>query len=126
MEGIFVEYFPNSADPGRNEKKPEFNSYISDDNGQDACDSHAHMIHFLKKKSGLLVSSMSTVWLETNGCAKQYMLYLATYLMTVISSLYGIIMYGEILAYVNGNNVVDVINATVKLFLKGKWNFLLN
>ena len=38
MEEIVVEYFPNSDDPCRNEKKSEFHSYTSDDNGQDACD----------------------------------------------------------------------------------------
>ena len=47
MEGIAVEYFPNSIDPGRN-KKYEFNSYISGDNEQDACDSHARMFHLFK------------------------------------------------------------------------------
>ena len=29
-------------------KKSELNSYINDDNEQDACDSHAHMFHLLK------------------------------------------------------------------------------
>ena len=47
MEGIAVEYFTTSADNGKNEEKYEFNSYISDDNKQDACDSHAHMVHLL-------------------------------------------------------------------------------
>ena len=32
-------------------------------------------------------------------------------------------MYCTINAPGNGNNVVDVINATYKIFLKGKWNF---
>ena len=64
--------------------------------------------------------------LETNGCAKQYMFYLAKYLSTVLSYLYGIIMYCTINAPGNGNNVVDVINTTDKFFLKGKWNFLVN
>ena len=48
MEGIAVEYFTNSVDPGSNETKPEFHSYISDENEQDACDSHYHMVHLLK------------------------------------------------------------------------------
>ena len=77
-------------------------------------------------KSGLLVSGMSTVWLNTNSCAQQYMFYLDTYLITVLSSLYGIIMYCAINAPGNGNNVVDVMNATDKRFSKGKWNFLVN
>ena len=43
MEGIAVEYFPNSVDTGKNEIKSEFHSYIIDDNEQDACDSHSRM-----------------------------------------------------------------------------------
>ena len=41
MEGIAVEYFPNSVDLGINGTKPEFHLYISNNNEQDACDSHA-------------------------------------------------------------------------------------
>ena len=47
MEGIAVEYFPSSFDPGNNKEKSEFRSYISDQNEQDACDLHAHMVHLL-------------------------------------------------------------------------------
>ena len=47
MEGIDVEYFPNSVDNENNEEKYEFHSYISDDNEQDACESHAHMVNLL-------------------------------------------------------------------------------
>ena len=49
MEFIAIEYFPTSVDNGNNEEKYEFHSYISDDNEQDACDSHAHMFHLFKK-----------------------------------------------------------------------------
>ena len=48
MEGTTVEYFPTYIDTGNNEEKYEFHSYISDDNEQDACDSHARMVHLLK------------------------------------------------------------------------------
>ena len=47
MEGIAIEYFPSSFDPGNNGEKSEFHSYISDYNKQDACDSHAYMFHVL-------------------------------------------------------------------------------
>ena len=50
MEGIAIEYFLNSIDPGIT-KISEFHSYISDYNFQDACDSHAHMFHLLKQKN---------------------------------------------------------------------------
>ena len=46
---------------------------------------------------------MSTVWEDTNDCARQYMRALATYLMTVLSSSYGIIIYLEINAPGHGS-----------------------
>ena len=49
MEGISGEYFPTSVDNGNNEEIFGFHSYINDDNEQYAWNSHAHMIHPLKK-----------------------------------------------------------------------------
>ena len=45
---------------------------MSDDNAQDACDSHAHMFHLFNTslESGRLVSGMSIVREDTAGCAK--------------------------------------------------------
>ena len=69
MEGIAVEYFPSSFDPSNNKEKSEFHSYISDNNEQYACDSHAHIFHLLLLlfELGILVSGMSTVWEDTSG-----------------------------------------------------------
>ena len=41
-------------------RKTEFHSYISDDNEQDACDSHAHMFHLFEYifESRILVFGM--------------------------------------------------------------------
>ena len=47
MEGISVEYFSNSIDPGSN-RISEFRSYIIYYNEQDAFYSHANMFHILK------------------------------------------------------------------------------
>ena len=85
MEGIYVKYFPTSIDTGNNEEKYELHSYISYDNEQDSCDSHAHLVHLLLfLESGIFVSGMSTVWEDTDGCSKEYMCALAIYLMTVL------------------------------------------
>ena len=46
--------------------------------------------------------------------------------MTVLSYLYGIKMDREINATGHGKNIIDVINATDRRYLKGKWNFLEN
>ena len=83
MEDIAVEYFPTSIDTGKNEEKSEFHSYIRDDNEQDACDSHAHMVHLLKipLESVRLVSGMTTTWEDNDGCENQFRCALAIYLM---------------------------------------------
>ena len=38
MEVIAVEYLSNLVDPGSNETKQEFHSYIRNENKKDACD----------------------------------------------------------------------------------------
>ena len=55
----------------------------------------------------LLVSGISTVWEDTNGCAKEYMCALDIYLMSVLSYSYGIIIYRSINAKGHLNNVFD-------------------
>ena len=64
------------------------------------------------------MSGMSTIWEDTDCCAKQYICALAIYLMTVLSYLYGITMYRTINAPGHGKNIVDGLNATDKLYLK--------
>ena len=98
------------------EKKSELYPYISDKNEQDACKSHDHIVHLLKTflESGRLVSGISTVWEDTDGCVQQYMCDLSIYLMTVIPSSYGIIMDRAINIPGHGKNAVDVLNAKEK------------
>ena len=69
-------------------------------------------------ESGILVSGMSTVWEDNDGCDKQYMCALVIYLMVVLSYSYSIIMDNAINEPGHGNNVVDGINATSKIYLK--------
>ena len=68
---------------------------LSYDTEQDTRGSHAHIVHLFNKFSELwlLVSGLSTVWEDTYGCAKQYRCYLDIYLMAVLSSVYGILIY---------------------------------
>ena len=63
------------------------------------------MFHLLKNifESGILMSGMSTVWQGSDGCTKKYRYVLAIYLMTALSSSYGIIMESSTNATVNGN-----------------------
>ena len=100
-------------------KKYEFNSYIGDDNEQYACASHAHMFTQLEIfKYEILVSGMSTV----NSLGRHQWLYHSIYvwLMTVLSSSYGIITDHTINAPGHVKNVVDGLNLTDKRYLKGE------
>ena len=60
---------------------------------------------------------MSTVWEDTGGCYKQYRCDLAIYLITLLSSSYGIIIDRAINTTDNGKNVVDRLNANEKSYL---------
>ena len=75
-------------------------------------------------ESGILVSGIPKVWEDTDGCANQYRCDLGTYLMNVLSYLYGIVIYREINAPGHVNNFVDVLDATEKRHLKGKMEFI--
>ena len=86
MEGIAVEYFPSLIDPGNNKEKSWLPLYISDNNEDYVCYSHAHIFNILKTflESVILVSCVSTVWEDTYGCVKQYRCYLDIYLKIVL------------------------------------------
>ena len=57
---------------------------------------------------------------------KQYRCALDIYLMTVLSSSYGIMMDSSINEPGHGENVVDGLNAADKRYLKGKSKLLVN
>ena len=75
-------------------------------------------------ESEKLVSGMSTVWEDTDGCPKQCMCYLAIYLMTLLSYSYDVIMDRAISSPGNGNNVFDGLNATDKPYFKGEMELM--
>ena len=70
------------------------------------------------------MSGISTVWEDTDGCAKEYRCVLDIYLMTVLSSSNFIITYHSINTPGHVNNVGDVLNATDKRYLKGEMEFI--
>ena len=77
------------------------------------------MVHLLKKiELGFLVSDMSNVWEDTDGCSNQYRRAIVVYFMNVLYSLYGTIMVLAINATGNGNNGVDILSATDNRYFK--------
>ena len=85
MEGIAVEYFPNTDNLRKNEPRSEFHSYKSDQNERYACYSSSYMVYVFNIliESGLLFYGLSTIWEETDGCTKKYRCVLTVYLMNV-------------------------------------------
>ena len=83
------------------------------------------MFHQIKPlESGILVSGISKVWEYTDGCANKYMCALAVYLMTLLSSSYGIITDLEINSPGHRENFVDGLNAMYKYYLKRKMEII--
>ena len=77
------------------------------------------MVHLFIKtiEIGILVSVVSTVWEDTDGCSKKYRCVLDIYLMTVLSYLYGTIIYYKIDSPGHRDDVFDVLNDTAKQYL---------
>ena len=76
--------------------------------------------------SRILVYGMPTVWDDHNSCSKQYICALAIYLMTVLSSLYAIVMVPAINAPGHGKNVFNGLNTTDKSYLKEQMELIVN
>ena len=77
-------------------------------------------------KSGILLYGMSTVWENTDGCAKQYMCTLDIYLITVLSSSYVIIMDRVINAPCHGKMLLMDSMQQKNVIRSKKWNLLVN
>ena len=65
-----------------------------------------------------------TVWEYIKGCAKQYRRALAIYLMSALSYSYGIKTYRAMNSPGHVKNVVYGLNATDKVYFKGKMKFI--
>ena len=49
-----------------------FNIFLSDDNKQDSSTTTAHIKRLIEMLQKLLMSTLSTIWENTDGCADKY------------------------------------------------------
>ena len=119
IEGIALEHFSAATQADINSStlsRPRhavFYSFLSDDSKQDAATTTAHrkrLISLLKNKQ-VLITSLSKIWENTDGCAEQYRCASTLYLMSVISKTYSLIIDRGISAPGHGKEVVDGLNA---------------
>ena len=98
----------------------QFHLHLSDMSKQDASLTHAHMICLLNRlsKTGELKGQRTTILDHSDGCSKQYRCGTALYLLSVISSQYGVTVDGMIGAPGHGKDGVDDLNATTKKYIK--------
>ena len=96
-----------------------FHYFLSDDSKQDSTTTttHRNRLIALLKPEKLLMSSLSTIWENTDGCAEQYICASSLYLMSVILQCYSVIIDRGIIAPVYGKEVVDGINAIDKSYI---------
>ena len=105
----------NSTKPSR-QRHAVFHSFLSYNSKQDAATptEHRKRLFSLLKDKKVLTASLSKIWENTYGCAKQYRCVSALYLMSVMSQCYCIIIYRGISSPGNGKEVVYGLNAVDK------------
>ena len=94
-----------------------FHSFLLYYRKQDAATNNAHrnsLIELLKKK---LMSTLSTIWENTDGCVDQYIFATALYLMSVLSQRHPIIFDRSISAPGHGKEVVYIIISIDKHYM---------
>ena len=92
----------------------QFHSHLSDMSKQDASTTHAHLICLLNKLCGTgeVKTRKTTILDHSDGCSKQYRCGTALYLLSVLSSQFGVAIDRMIGAPGHGKDVVDALNAT--------------
>ena len=125
IEGIALENFSAvpqtniySTTPSR-QHHAVFHSFLSDDSKQDSATTTAHdkrLISLLKDKK-ILTRSLSKIWQNTDGFARQYRCASSIYLISVVSQCYSIIIDRGISAPGHGKEVVDGLNAVDKRYI---------
>ena len=114
IEGIVLQHF--SALPQTGIESPTKKTHVmqcfihfSGDSKQDAVTTSVHsksLIELLKEQK-VLMSTLSTIWGNTDGCAEQYRCASALYLMSVVSQCYSVIIYCVIIAHGHIKEIVD-------------------
>jgi hypothetical protein len=110
------------------ERTMKFHSHLSDHSKQDAATTHAHMCVLLSKlrDTGEVVTRTTTILDHLDGCSKQYRCGTAIYLLSVLSSQFGVTVDRMIGAPGHGKDVVDALNATTKKYIKQKMRMVSN
>ena len=105
----------NTTTPSR-QRRELFHSFLSDDSKQDSATTNSHSKRFISllKEENLFTTSLSKIWENTDGCAKQYRYAAALYLMLFMSHCYSIIIHQGISVPGHGKEVVDGLNAVDK------------
>ena len=93
--------------------------FFSDDSKQDAANTTSHRKSFIEllKLKTLLTSALSTIWGNSDGCAKKYICASDVYFMSVMSQYYSILIDRGINASGNVNEVFDGINDISKQYI---------
>ena len=124
MEGIAVEQYRSTTDYLSNAEHDKkllsvFHSMISDELNQDGAATAANTTRLLKAlvQDDFLQRRLSTIWEETDGCAKSYRCATALFLLCSVAFTQDIIIDRMVGAPGNGKGVVDELNAVNKTYL---------
>ena len=84
---------------------------LSDDIKKYAATTTAHNNSLIELFKNKLMSALSTIWENTDGCAEKYRCATALYFMSVLSQLHSVSAHGH------GTEVVDGLNAIYKRYM---------
>ena len=120
MEGYL--YFFRNKDTG--EIETHWFGYLSDDKQQDARTSYANVNKFIKmmrEVHGLLTEPNSTLWIQSDGCNKQYKSANHIWLMIVCAQAWNINIDCFVTTPGHGKCLVDSLAGTDKAYCKFGW-----
>ena len=88
--------------------------HISENSDQDAATTYMHISSFLTEilDQVMIKQESTTMWEETDGCAKQYRCATAMYLLLLISVRFNIVIDRAVRTPGHGKVVVNGLNAT--------------
>ena len=98
----------------------DFFPHISENSNQDTATTYMHVSSFLKEllDQRMIKQESTTLWEETDGCAKQYSCATAMYLLSLISVRFNIVIDRTVGAPDHGKDIVDGLNSADKAFFK--------
>ena len=125
IEGISLKNFSapthteTTETPQSRTRHAVFHSFLSNDIKQDSTKTIAHRKRTIEllKQHNIMSNALSTIWVNTDGCADHYRCATVLHLMSMLSQAFYVIIERGTSFIGHGRQVVDGLNSILKRFL---------